>query len=142
MAREGSQTRVVRVETIQSLMDSQNISKTELARVTGLSLKQIHNILNRISNPREDTIIRIAAALGVRWRTLLEEHEGEPQETGQVGVGTAVQTTVDVLVETSADLDPAELERRLMSAIKKLGPERSKIADIIRIIMLRPEDEI
>ena len=119
-------------------MERLNISRSMLAERTGLSLKQVNNILAGITaNPREETITRIAGVLGVQWRTLLEEHEGPPQETGEGSA--AVQTTVDRFMETSNDWTPDELQRRLELEIKKLPPDRIQNADIVRIIFLRPK---
>jgi transcriptional regulator with XRE-family HTH domain len=141
MAREDSRTRVVRVEVIRSLMDQLNISKSKLAKQARLTLKQVNNILSKKNNPREDTIVRIATVLGVRWRTLLEVHEGPPEETGEGGVSVAMMT-VDLIIETSDDMAPEELQRRLEAALRKLGPNRMMAADIIRIVKLRTENEV
>lgn len=142
MGRDESRTYPLRINEIRRLMDNQNISVAELARRTRISHKQIKNVLDGVTKKsRQDTITRIAAALGVRWRTIVEDYDG-PVEKADEGGGVAVQTTVDLFIETSDDLPPEEVQRRLQAAMRKAGSERIKSADIIRIIKLRPKNEI
>jgi hypothetical protein len=70
----------------------------------------------------------------------LEERDGVPQKASEGGV--AVLSTVDLILETSDDPAPDELQRRLEVAIRRLGPTRIKNADIIRVVKLRQENEI
>lgn len=143
MGRDDSRFHAVRVDTILELMEDLQISKTELARRTGISLRQINNILKGENDPREDSIVRIAAALGVKWRSLLAKHEGPPTPIGDSGSGGIAQkTTTDLLIETRNGPSPEELDRRLQLAFQKAGHALRNGAHVIRIIPLKADDEV
>jgi hypothetical protein len=79
-------------------------------------------------------VIKVEPFSDLEFDDDVEETHAEPAEN--------VKTTIDTIIETYEDLPPEILLRRLAIAISKLGHERSKLAAIIRIITLRPEDEI
>lgn len=137
MGQEGSRQRSIRVDAIQTLMHHQNISKAELVRRARMSVKQVRNILAKRNNPTEDTLTRIASVLGVKWRTLLGEHDGPPEQASEDG-GMAVKTTTDVIIRMSDTISPEEARQRL---IQRLTDRQIRSSDIIRITILRDDDE-
>jgi DNA-binding Xre family transcriptional regulator len=70
-------THAVRVERIRSLMDERRISQAALARACEMSTKGVQNILNKVNDPRQETLKRIAQVLGVEWRTFLESYDSD-----------------------------------------------------------------
>src|SRR5262249_8832613 len=141
MGRRGSEARAVNADKIRQLMHAQNISKSELSRRTGITVKQIRNILDKRSHPREDTIARIASVLGVQWHVFPDDYAGELQSADEQG-GVAVKTTVDMLITTSEDITAEELRDRIVKALLKAGDNRLEAADVIRIIKMRSDDAV
>ena len=135
MEEKKSRTYPVRTEVIRRIMDKRNISPSALAKAVGKSKKAIMNILNKVNEPFEDTLIKIAAALGVKWRTLIEGCEGEA-ENAEEGGGVATQTTVHQLLDIRKGITPEQfneyVERKLKPAVG--------IANIIQITILRDEE--
>ena len=80
----------VRTDTIMKIMDDRNISQVALARATQMSTKAIANILHKVSEPFEDTLVSIAAVLGVKWRSLIECYDGDA-ESAEEGGGIATR---------------------------------------------------
>jgi transcriptional regulator with XRE-family HTH domain len=114
-------------------MEDRNISHAALARAVRMSKKAIQNILNKVSQPYEDNLVRIAAVLGVKWRTLVEGYEGDPQDAAPPS-GVVAGTTVDILVNIrNDDIRDAELVKLLMDKLTKAVG----IADVIRVVILR-----
>jgi transcriptional regulator with XRE-family HTH domain len=130
-------TRPVRVDEIRRRLEERNISQAELARAVGMSKKGIQNILNKVNDPREETLIRIASILGVKWKTLLDEFDGEIEEIGEGEGGIATKTTVDLLLDMRRPgMTPEKAAQFLLS---KLG-KSIDMADVIRVVILRPEE--
>jgi transcriptional regulator with XRE-family HTH domain len=134
MGREDSRTWAIRVEEIERLMDQHNISRSELARRSGISPRQIANILNRKNDPREDSITRIASALGVKWRTLLAGHEGQPEEMVDDEVSRLATTRTVLTVRMKKGISPDEAKRVLT---QRLTEHHIQVSDIIQITILR-----
>lgn len=129
--------RRLRIEEITRLMKEKNISRSELARRTRMSLKQIKNILDyKTLCPREDTITSIAIALGVKAYTLYEDYEGEVEKTDDGGV--AVKTKTTMFLPLKDGVSPEQAREKL---IKMLTARQIAASDEIIITILRDNDE-
>lgn len=118
-------------------MKEKNISRSELARRTRMSLKQIKNILDyKTLCPREDTITSIAIALGVKAYTLYEDYEGEVEKTDDGGV--AVKTKTTMFLPLKDGVSPEQAREKL---IKMLTARQIAASDEIIITILRDNDE-
>lgn len=141
MGRDESRTWSVRVEEIRRLMDLRNLSKSALAGRAGVDVRTIRNMLQKKNDPTEETLIQVARALGVQRRMLVQDEQGDTKPQYEEG-GVSVKTTVDLLIQTSEDLTPQELQKRLETALQKAGHKRLDVADIIRIIKVSKNDEV
>lgn len=62
------------LEKIRSTMESQDVNKTKLSEMTGISYSWIRRILNGESkNPRINTVLSIVAALGMDLEDIVVE---------------------------------------------------------------------
>ena len=134
MAKE--RTRPIRLDMVREIMDEKGISVGDLVKATGLSRKGVNNILDGTSAPRVDNLVMIAAALGVRWRTLVEGHVGEPEVAGG---GVAIKTTVDIILDIRTG-GMTEEEAIVALGVKLRG--RIRNLDEVRIKVVRDDDEI
>jgi len=125
--------RAVRISTILTLMYNQNISRSELAKRTKITLKQINNILDGRNQPREVNLTRIASILGVKAHTLLLSYTGKPESIGTDNV-LDVTTTTAIIVHMKDDISPEQgkelLFRRLTE--KQVKDSNTIIFTIIR----------
>lgn len=129
--------RRLKIEEITRLMNDRNISRAKLARLAKVSLKQIRNILDGTTLcPREDTITRIAIALGVKAYTLYEGYQGEVENTDEGGV--AVKTRTTMFLPLKDGVSPEEAREKLM---KMLTARHIAASDEIVITILRADDE-
>ena len=135
MGLKNSRTYPVRTETMRAIMEHRNISQAALARAVGMSKKGIANIINKVNQPFEDTLVKIGAALGVKWRSLIEGYDGDA-EKAEEGGGVATKTTVDLMLDIRNNgMTPEQVTKFLMSKLDK----SVDIADVIRITILRDE---
>jgi transcriptional regulator with XRE-family HTH domain len=120
---------------MRAIMEHRNISQAALARAVGMSKKGIANIINKVNQPFEDTLVKIGAALGVKWRSLIEGYDGDA-EKAEEGGGVATKTTVDLMLDIRNNgMTPEQVTKFLMSKLDK----SVDIADVIRITILRDE---
>ena len=110
MGANKSRTYPVRCDVMRSIMNEKNISQAALARAVDMSKKAIQNILNKVSEPLEDNLVNIAAALGVKWRTLVDDCEVAPDIVDEAagfttnGSRTALAVAIDeVDVDVTVD---------------------------------------
>ena len=133
MANE--RTHPVRVELIRKLMEDRNISQGAMAKAIRMSKKTVQNILNNESDPYEETLVKIAAVLGVKWRTLVDSYNDEEEENVAHG-GVATKTTVDLIIDIRTDgMTPEKAKEFLLNKLSK----SIDLADVIRVIILRDE---
>jgi transcriptional regulator with XRE-family HTH domain len=127
----------VKVDVIRQLMEDKNISISELAKAIRMDRKSIHNILEKKSQPLERSLALIATGLGVKWRTLVEGFENEPENLEEAG-GLAVKTTVTMILDIRRKGITLDMATKLL--MSKLEGHLKR-ADEIRISLLRDEDE-
>jgi transcriptional regulator with XRE-family HTH domain len=132
----GSRTYPVRVDVIRDLMDQKNISVAVLVSATGKDRRTIQNILRKKTQPFEDTLVRIGAMLGVKWRSLIEGYEGEPEPANEGG-GVATKTTKTYLVDVREGMSNEQIVKNIMNKLSK----DIDIADIVEFIILRRKNE-
>lgn len=127
-----ARTHSVRVDEIKRIMEDRGITIAELAIATEMSRKTITNILTKKSDPLEDNLVRIATALGVKWRTLVEGYERDPQEAESRPVITS-RTKLEMIFDTRANRMTDE--QAIEAIIFKLKGQLKSIDEVhIRII--------
>lgn len=87
---------------IKALMEKNHISQNRLAREAQISQSGLSSIVNGAVSPKEDTLTRIAAALGVAVTDLLTDEKKEPTPLGELQM-----QNVSLLTQ----LSPQEIQR-------------------------------
>ncbi len=64
---------------LKCVRQEKGLTRTELARRSGVALSFIHSIESGHKSPTVRTLEKLAAALGVRVSDLLEEGEAQPE---------------------------------------------------------------
>jgi transcriptional regulator with XRE-family HTH domain len=126
----------IRADVVKEIMANKNISISDLADATRMSRKGISNILNKRNDPLEGNLVLIAAALGVKWTTLVDGYEGKIVEEGASG-GVSVITSERYIVDLRKGVSQEDAIRKLTARFAK----SIKIADEIHITILRESDE-
>ena len=134
-------THPIKTEVVRELMNDKGISVGDLVAATKLTRKAINSILSGESNPREDNLVLIAVALGVRWRTLLVGYDGEPQEGGGSGKGgVIVEEKLVLTFDLRAGMANMTNEEVMEVIFKRLGP-RIGAVDEVKITFIRDSHE-
>ena len=134
MGDEPPQT--LRLAVLLDLMKERNISPGDLVKATRLTRKGINNILNGTSQPRQDNLVLIAAALGVKWHTLLSGYDGPPEAA--VPGGVAAKTSLAITIDMRAD---GLTEDQAIEALMKKLRGRIRNIDEVNITVVRDDDE-
>ena len=78
-AREALETlraQYTRAEQILRLRKERALTQVELAERAGLDQAEISRLERGAGNPTEQTLERVAEALGARWEPVVAEHDG------------------------------------------------------------------
>lgn len=75
-ALETFRTQYTRAEQILRLRKQRAVTQVELAELAGLDQAEISRLERGAGNPTEQTLERVAAALGARWELVGVEHDG------------------------------------------------------------------
>lgn len=78
-AREALETlraQYTRAEQILRLRKERALTQVELAERAGLDQAEISRLERGAGNPTEQTLERVAEALGARWELVVAEHDG------------------------------------------------------------------